>query len=333
MKEKDLAQYAESAEVLAEESGKNKGFGLRKEFLRMQMGKDLNRASRDNIPVSMTKAEIAEYVKRFNALDDGKKGYISINDIRKFLKSQGVLKTNEDVSALMATVSVETHGSLYLPEFLQMMSAIKSGTVSHSRFAKIAEMDYKANSYGTVISVKVMNEEGCSMGFGFVCFSSPEEAIKAVTVMNGRIIVTKPLYLVLAQRKKDRKAYLASQYIQRMQQMGGNNAPMVMPGQMVVPGGAPQQAVLVPGGDPQQAVLVPGGAPQQAVLVQDQEPLNIMDLPEEILVIILGFMDYNDLVSISKVNTLTARIATEKLISERIMLRGEELAGFREMEK
>ena len=55
-------------------------------FLRMQMGKDVNKASQDNIPVSLTKAEIAEYVKRFNALDDGKKGYISINDIRKSLK-------------------------------------------------------------------------------------------------------------------------------------------------------------------------------------------------------------------------------------------------------
>ena len=55
-------------------------------FLRSQMGKDVNKASQDNIPVSLTKAEIAEYVKRFNALDDGKKGYISINDIRKSLK-------------------------------------------------------------------------------------------------------------------------------------------------------------------------------------------------------------------------------------------------------
>jgi len=118
------------------------------DFLRMQMGKDLNKASRDNIPVSLTKAEIAEYVKRFNALDDGKKGYISINDIRKSLKSRGVILSHEDVSALLATVSVETHGSLDLPEFLQMMSAIKSGTVSHSRFAKMAEMDYKAKKYG-----------------------------------------------------------------------------------------------------------------------------------------------------------------------------------------
>ena len=43
--------------------------------------------------------------------------------------------------------------------------------------------------------------------------------------MNGRIIVSKPLYVALAQRKEDRKAHLASQYMQRvtgmrMQQMG-----------------------------------------------------------------------------------------------------------------
>ncbi|KAB1268201.1 Polyadenylate-binding protein 4 [Camelus dromedarius] len=63
---------------------------------------------------------------------------------------------------------------------------------------------------------QVMLEDGRSKGFGFVCFSSPEEATKAVTEMNGRIVGSKPLYVALAQRKEERKAHLTNQYMQRV---------------------------------------------------------------------------------------------------------------------
>lgn len=90
------------------------------------------------------------------------------------------------------------------------------------------------SQFGTITSARVMTENGRTKGFGFVCFSSPEEATKAVTEMNGRIVVAKPLYVALAQRKEDRKAHLAAQYMQRIagMRMQGQNV-----GQIFGPGG------------------------------------------------------------------------------------------------
>ena len=78
------------------------------------------------------------------------------------------------------------------------------------------------SKFGTITSAKVMhNDMGVSKGFGFVCFSSPEEAMKAVTEMDGRIIVSKPLYVALAQSKEERQAHLANLRHERMVRIFG----------------------------------------------------------------------------------------------------------------
>ncbi|KAF9597546.1 hypothetical protein IFM89_019537, partial [Coptis chinensis] len=114
---------------------------------------------------------------------------------------------------------------------------------------------------GTITSIKLMHDEkGISRGFGFVCFSTPEEANKSVGTLHdglvrkavyagrgysfpflevifstwqlnfeyisGHMLLRKPLYVAIAQRKEDRQAQLQLQFAQRAAGLVG---PAVLP--------------------------------------------------------------------------------------------------------
>ncbi|KAK2398588.1 polyadenylate-binding protein [Trifolium repens] len=93
------------------------------------------------------------------------------------------------------------------------------------------------SEFGTITSYKIMRDpNGVSRGSGFVAFSTPEEASRALGEMNGKMIVSKPLYVAVAQRKEDRKARLQAQFSQ-MRPVA--ISPSVAPRMPLYPPGAP----------------------------------------------------------------------------------------------
>lgn len=82
---------------------------------------------------------------------------------------------------------------------------------------------------GTITSARIMKDAktGLSRGFGFVCYSTPEEATRAVNEMNGKLIANKPIFVALAQRRDVRRAQLEAQHANRG---GGPGQPGMMRG-------------------------------------------------------------------------------------------------------
>ena len=125
---------------------------------------------------------------------------------------------------------------------------------------------------GKITSVKVMRDEkGVSRGFGFVCYSTPEEATKAVAELNGRMLGTKPLYVALHQRKEVRKAQLDALYAQRKQQ---NNFPSGPAPTAMYPAGQPLFYPQQPGFVYSQQMMPRGRWP--GALMQGQYPMPYM---------------------------------------------------------
>ncbi|XP_047309347.1 polyadenylate-binding protein 2-like [Impatiens glandulifera] len=146
------------------------------------------------------------------------------------------------------------------------------------------------SEFGTITSFKVMRDpNGISRGSGFVAFSTAEESSRALLVMNGKMVVSKPLYVAIAQRKEDRQAKLQAQFSQMR--------PMTMPPSM-----SPRMPMYSPGigqqfiyGQPPPPTMIPSqaGFGYQQQLVPGMRPPGGAAMPNFIYPFIQQAGQYN----------------------------------------
>lgn len=119
------------------------------------------------------------------------------------------------------------------------------------------------SKYGTITSARIMRDpvDNSSKGFGFICYSSPEEAALAVTEQNSKLLRSKPLLVTLHQRKDLRRAHLAATYAPRNMRFpaGGPSGMPAMPFMPMYGPGAQSPFPRGPFPFPQQG---PGYAPR-----------------------------------------------------------------------
>ncbi len=133
--------------------------------------------------------------------------------------------------------------------------------------------------FGTITSARVMreaNDAKTSKGYGFVCYTTQEDAAKAVAEMNGKVLGGKPLVVTFYQKMEVRRQQLAAAYAPAGVRFPQGVAPgvvpfmgMYMPGQPGFPGQQPRGVppypyAQQPGGLPRGAPVQPGAMPRGA---------------------------------------------------------------------
>lgn len=186
-----------------------------------------------NIPVEWTKAELESYFAKFGEVTSS---YVAFDDEKKIGKGFGFInfKTHDEAQEAISKASNATVGEgeaakkLFACRAMRKAERERQKTMMfeqkrmerqqkwascnlYIKFLPDGVSDEKLreifSKFGTITSLKLnKSQEGVNTGVAYVCFSTPEEASKAIQEMNTQQLDGgKPLYVALHQPKTYRE--------------------------------------------------------------------------------------------------------------------------------
>lgn len=201
-----------SAALARDESGKNRGFGF------------VNYIDHEDANVAVDKLHDTDFKGQKLYVGRAQKKHEREEELRKQYEAARVEKANKYQGVNLYVKNLEDEvDDEKLRELFVKFGSITSAKVMRDTMPvdgsdeekkeeeeTVEENDEeekdKADEEGTQKTIKGEKRVlGKSKGFGFVCFNNPDEATKAVTEMNQKMVNGKPLYVALAQRKDVRK--------------------------------------------------------------------------------------------------------------------------------
>ncbi|KAL3320749.1 glycerol-3-phosphate dehydrogenase [Cichlidogyrus casuarinus] len=112
-------------------------------YVENEMGLGLK--ATQNIPLHFTKSETDDLIKQFKDIDVNNKGFITLSDLRKFFNKKNTKEedriSEETLRTILLEVDLNRNGQIDALEFLQFMSALKTGTVINSSFKHALKRD------------------------------------------------------------------------------------------------------------------------------------------------------------------------------------------------
>lgn len=198
-----FAKYGEitSSSVSRDDSGKNRGFGF-VNFSTHEAAAAAVEALND-LEFHGQKLYVGRAQKKHEREEELRKQYEAAR-IEKASKYQGV---NLYVKNLTDDIDDDE-----LRELFGKFGTITSARVMQETLElppETGEKDETEEESEKTEKPKEKKQLNKSKGFGFVCFSNPDDASKAVTEMNQKMVNGKPLYVALAQRKDVRRSQVS----------------------------------------------------------------------------------------------------------------------------